>query len=64
VNPSPLRASEIEALTFIYAPGEKSPAAGSARNANRSSRSLARPVVGTAVALVVFVALAWILTPR
>lgn len=63
MNPSGLSASEIEALTFIYTPTGRSAAAGS-QKASAPSRSLTRPVVGTAVALVVFVALAWILTPR
>ena len=62
MNSSPLSAREIEALTFVYTPTPRSerdlsPEAGGA------GRSMARPLVGAAVALVVFVALAWILTP-
>ena len=63
MNPSPLRAREIEALTFIYSPTESSPVAVS-QNLDTPSRSRARPLVGAAVALVLFAALAWILTSR
>jgi hypothetical protein len=59
-----LRASEIEALTFIFTPAQRSPSAGSARPLNPSGHLAVRPVLGAAVALVVFVALAWLLTPR
>jgi hypothetical protein len=62
VNPSPLRAREIEALTFIYTPTQRSAGAASAHDADTPPRLPARPLVGAAVAAVVFGALAWILT--
>ncbi|HEX4389361.1 MAG TPA: hypothetical protein VH109_12105 [Steroidobacteraceae bacterium] len=60
MNSSPLRASEIEALTFIYTPAPRSEGS---RTTGAAGRSVARALVGAAVGLVVFVALAWILTP-
>jgi hypothetical protein len=64
VKSSLLKAREIEALTFIYTPTERPAGPGAARNSNTTARRLARPLVGAAVALVVFLTLAWILTPR
>jgi hypothetical protein len=64
VKSSPLRASEIEALTFIYSPNQSSPEGGAAPRTHPTSRTLAGPLLGAAVALVALVTLAWILTPR
>ena len=61
---SPLKAREVEALTFIYTPTETPAAGDAAPNENATARALARPLLGAAVALVVFATLAWILTAR
>lgn len=61
---SPLKAGEIEALTFIYTPTQGPEGVGAATGANPRARTLTPPLVGAAVVLVVFVALVWILTQR
>ena len=61
---SSLKASEIEALTFIYTPTQRPEGVDAAPDRNPRARTLTPPLVGAAVVLVVFVALAWILTQR